>query len=111
MLRDIVSFNEHARQLIKDAGAADSQSLRELLESLGPRDLESLAAFAEFLKSRRAARGFVHHHEQHMHERTDSPLTTGPVALSSRSELTAASEGSAEAAPPAASARSSAGTS
>jgi len=48
------------------------EHLRELIESLAPRDLESLAAFAEFLKARRAARGFVHHHEHQQHERSDS---------------------------------------
>ena len=50
---------------------ASREHLREVLDGLGPRDLESLAAFAEFLKSRRAARGFVHHHEHHLHERTE----------------------------------------
>ncbi len=39
------------------------KSLREAAESLGPRDLESVTAFAEFLKARRAARSFAHHAE------------------------------------------------
>jgi Uncharacterised protein family (UPF0158) len=45
---------------------ADSgrQHLKELGEALGPRDLDTLLAFGEFLKARRAARGFAHHHEQ-----------------------------------------------
>jgi len=47
------------------------EHLRELVEALGPRDLESLAAFGEFLKSRRVARGFVHHHEHHQHDRAE----------------------------------------
>ena len=47
---------------------ASREHLREIVETLSPRDLESLAAFAEFLKTRRAARGFVHHHEHHQHE-------------------------------------------
>src|SRR5438067_1436470 len=34
------------------------KSLRELAEALGPRDLENVTAFAEFLKARRAARSF-----------------------------------------------------
>jgi hypothetical protein len=46
------------------------KSLRELSEVLGPRDLETLAAFAEFLKSRRAARSFAHHVEV-AHEKGD----------------------------------------
>jgi hypothetical protein len=48
------------------------EHLRDLIEALAPRDLESVAAFAEFLKARRAARGFVHHHEHHQHERPEA---------------------------------------
>jgi len=51
---------------------ASREQLRELIESLAPRDLESLSAFAEFLRARRAARGFAHHHEQHHPERSES---------------------------------------
>lgn len=45
------------------------QQLREVGDALGPRDLETVVAFAEFLKARRAARGFAHHHEHQMQER------------------------------------------
>jgi hypothetical protein len=45
------------------------QQLRDLADSLGPRDLDMVASFAEFLKARRAARGFVHHHEHMLQER------------------------------------------
>jgi hypothetical protein len=45
------------------------QSLQELGDSLGPRELDLLVAFAEFLKARRAARGFAHHHEHMLQER------------------------------------------
>jgi len=45
------------------------QSLKELGDSLGPRELDLLVAFAEFLKARRAARGFAHHHEHMLQER------------------------------------------
>jgi hypothetical protein len=38
--------------------------LREIAEALGPRELDTLVNFAEFLKARRAARGFAHHYEQ-----------------------------------------------
>lgn len=38
------------------------RTLRELAGTLGPRDIEAVVAFAEFLKSRRAARSFAHHH-------------------------------------------------
>jgi len=37
------------------------RKLRELGESLGSRDLEKVVAFAEFVKSRRAARAFARH--------------------------------------------------
>ena len=48
------------------------QLLRELAESLGPRDLDMIVGFAEFLKARRAARGFAHHHEHMLQERASS---------------------------------------
>jgi hypothetical protein len=51
---------------------ASRQHLREVFESLGPRELETLVAFAEFLKARRAARGFAHHHEYQREERQES---------------------------------------
>jgi hypothetical protein len=43
--------------------------LKELGDSLGPRDLDMIVGFAEFLKARRAARGFAHHHEHMVQER------------------------------------------
>jgi hypothetical protein len=49
------------------------QQLKELADILGPRDLDTIVSFGEFLKARRAARGFAHHHEHMMQERT----TTG----------------------------------
>jgi hypothetical protein len=61
---------------------ASREHVRELIEALGPRDLESLAAFGEFLKARRAARGFAHHHEHHGHDRPESSPSLvggGPV--------------------------------
>jgi len=45
------------------------QLLKELGDALGPRELDLLVAFAEFLKARRAARGFAHHHEHMLQER------------------------------------------
>lgn len=39
------------------------KQLRELAESLGARDLEKVATFAEFIKARRAARVFAHRHD------------------------------------------------
>ncbi len=37
------------------------KTLREIAESLGPRDLDTLVAFAEFVRTRRATRSFAHH--------------------------------------------------
>lgn len=36
--------------------------LRELADALGPRDLDTVVAFADFLRARRTARSFAHHH-------------------------------------------------
>jgi hypothetical protein len=51
---------------------ASRQHLRELGDVLGPRELEMLVSFAEFLKARRAARSFAHHHEHQMQERVEA---------------------------------------
>lgn len=60
------------------------QQLREVGEALGPRDLETIVSFAEFLKARRAARGFAHHHEHQLQERESRvgspPESRGNVA-------------------------------
>ena len=53
------------------------QLLRELSESLGPRDLDMIVGFAEFLKARRAARGFAHHHEHMLQERASTVPLSG----------------------------------
>jgi Uncharacterised protein family (UPF0158) len=44
------------------------KNLREIADALGPRDLDTLTAFAEFLKARRTARSFSHH----LHEANDA---------------------------------------
>jgi hypothetical protein len=51
---------------------ADSlrQLLKDLADALGPRELDLLVSFAEFLKARRAARGFAHHHAEHKADRS-----------------------------------------
>jgi hypothetical protein len=55
------------------------KNLRDIADALGPRDLDSLTAFAEFLKARRAARSFAHHthepHESHAHGDEDAPAS------------------------------------
>jgi hypothetical protein len=75
--------------------------LRDLVEALGPRDLESLSAFAEFLKARRIARAYAHHQEQ-------AVLESGPdegarqddaAPVSSEMDVTSDEAPAAEAAP------------
>jgi hypothetical protein len=64
------------------------KSLREIADSLGPRDLDTLVAFAEFVRARRAARSFAHHfgdtHHGHEDEVPSSQET--PVAQDRESE-------------------------
>jgi len=45
--------------------------MRELTEALGPRDLDTVVSFAEFLKARRTARSFAHHHAMQQARRDD----------------------------------------
>ena len=47
--------------------------LRDLVESLGPRDLETLTAFGEFLKARRIARAYQAHHELNSSDGEEAP--------------------------------------
>jgi hypothetical protein len=54
------------------------QHLKELGDALGPRDLDMVVGFAEFLKARRAARGFAHHHEHMMHDRAAASVGSTP---------------------------------
>ena len=55
------------------------QHLKELGDALGLRDLDMVVGFAEFLKARRAARGFAHHHEHMLQERAaPSPSSSTP---------------------------------
>jgi len=46
--------------------------LRELSDTLGPRDLDNVVSFAEFLKARRSARSFAHHHAVFQSRRDDA---------------------------------------
>ena len=54
------------------------QHLKELADVLGPRDLDMTASFAEFLRARRAARSFAHHHEHMMAERASVGPASSP---------------------------------
>jgi hypothetical protein len=58
--------------------------LKELADALGPRDLDMVVSFGEFLRARRAARGFAHHHEHMIQERTASP-DAGPLRVEDES--------------------------
>ncbi len=83
------------------------KSLREIIEGLGPRDLEMLSAFAEFLKSRRAARTFAQHPESAVSpdsSETESHPPPAPADVPSdpdkaRDRPPGAAPGNAEAAP------------
>lgn len=44
------------------------ERLRDLAVGLGLRDLDGLVSYAEFLKTRRAARGFAHHYDHHQED-------------------------------------------
>lgn len=50
------------------------KNLRDIADALGPRDLDTLTAFAEFLKARRVARGFAHHSHD-IHEGDEPPAS------------------------------------
>jgi hypothetical protein len=62
------------------------QSLKDLGDTLGPRDLETVVGFAEFLKARRAARGFAHHHEHMLQERGSAPVPAADSPSKSEDE-------------------------
>jgi hypothetical protein len=67
------------------------QQLKELGETLGPRDLDVVVSFGEFLKARRAARGFAHHQEHVIHDRappaSGTPAAVVPGVVEHKSEL------------------------
>jgi hypothetical protein len=61
------------------------KALREIADALGPRDLDTLTAFAEFLKARRAARSFAHYQETH-HGSDDEPPASQEIVGEARSD-------------------------
>jgi len=65
---------------------ASRLQLREISEALGPRELETLVSFAEFLKARRAARGFAHHHEHQREERQEGVVPKAPPSAAAAEE-------------------------
>ena len=68
----VATTKEEARETRRGKSAESlRKNLREIADALGPRDLDTLTAFAEFLKARRAARSFVAHHHA-----SDAPQAT-----------------------------------
>ncbi len=49
------------------------KTLRDISDSLGPRDLDTLVAFAEFVRTRRATRSFAHHFGDTHHGEDEVP--------------------------------------
>jgi len=92
----------------KSSAEALRKQLRELADTLGARDLEKVTAFAEFVKARRAARGFAHRPEsssgpssesgEHMTE-DDSDAPPPPVPVTAVAVPAKPSEGDEEVTP------------
>jgi hypothetical protein len=62
--------SEASTEVVAEEGPKSQSGRRARnAETLGPRDLDTIVSFGEFLKARRAARGFAHHHEHMMQER------------------------------------------
>jgi hypothetical protein len=89
------AFAEEAPKSVARRGRTPEQlrvALRDVAELLGPRDLEMLTAFAEFLKSRRNARSFAHHFE-YMQGAGDQPPpsqrfgASGPMSMTTLLDL------------------------
>ena len=62
----------------KSSAEALRKQLRDLADSLGARDLEKVTAFAEFVKARRAARGFAHRPDGGSSAEPDSGADSSP---------------------------------
>ena len=62
------------------------KNLREMADALGPRDLDTLTAFAEFLKARRAARSFGQHLPEPPVPGDDEPPASQEIAAEPRSD-------------------------
>ena len=59
------------------------KNLRDIADALGPRDLDTLTAFAEFLKARRAARSFSHHYEHSLSHVDEEPAPASQEMIGS----------------------------
>src|SRR5262249_14380607 len=73
-----VAVKEEARPEARRGKSVETlrKNLRDIADALGPRDLDTLTAFAEFLKARRAAGSFAHHyHDTHTHADDEAPTS------------------------------------
>ena len=64
----------------KSSAEALRKQLRDLADALGARDLEKVTAFAEFVKARRAARGFAHRPDGGASAEADTAADSSPDA-------------------------------
>jgi hypothetical protein len=72
---------EEAREARRGRSAESlRKAVREIADALGPRDLDTLVAFAEFLKARRAARSFAQHGDAPASDSHPGSDRTGPEA-------------------------------
>ncbi|MCC6555269.1 MAG: hypothetical protein IT372_20080 [Polyangiaceae bacterium] len=62
------------------------KNLRDIADALGPRDLDTLTAFAEFLKARRAARSFAHHYPEASTAPEDEAPSSQEITSEAQSE-------------------------
>jgi hypothetical protein len=62
------------------------KNLRDIADALGPRDLDTLTAFAEFLKARRAARSFSQHYAEPAAHGEDEAPTSQEIASDAHSD-------------------------
>src|SRR5262249_59974195 len=62
------------------------RNLRDIAEALGPRDLDTLTAFAEFLKARRAARSFTATYHEPLGTADDDAPASQEIAAERRSD-------------------------
>lgn len=77
--------HEEVREVRRGKGAESlRKALREIADALGPRDLDTLTAFAEFLKTRRAARSFAHYQDSHHGD--DEPPASQEIVGEARSD-------------------------
>jgi len=63
------------------------KTLREISESLGPRDLDTIVAFAEFVRARRATRSFSHQLDAAHHGADEDAPSSQEVPATGTSDL------------------------